>query len=197
MRLKRQLGTVGSAATRQVSRGHSRARAPHPGRRSAQLERRSARAARGAGRRARFVRRAHAADVRLPGARVPVGHDARVLVQDRPRRVEPRRIPESGTDKGFHPASHHGGRESAILDFNKINRYHVSMLPYFLDKLKNTMDGDKSLLDKTMIMYGSPMADGNIHNHRRCPLAAARPRERHARRATCISRRPTERRWPT
>ena len=86
------------------------------------------------------------------------------------RDASSRQYPESGTDKGFHPASHHGGRESAILDFNKINRYHVSMLPYFLDKLANTMDGDKSLLDQTMIMYGSPMADGNIHNHRRCPL---------------------------
>jgi hypothetical protein len=86
------------------------------------------------------------------------------------RDASSRQYPESGTDKGFHPASHHGGRESAILDFNKINRYHVSMLPYFLDKLANTMDGEKSLLDQTMIMYGSPMADGNIHNHRRCPL---------------------------
>ncbi|HSQ29780.1 MAG TPA: hypothetical protein VLN49_08020, partial [Gemmatimonadaceae bacterium] len=58
----------------------------------------------------------------------------------------------------------------AILDFNKINRYHVSMLPYFLDKLKKTMDGDKDLLEQTVIVYGSPMADGNVHNHRRCPL---------------------------
>jgi hypothetical protein len=81
-----------------------------------------------------------------------------------------RSYPESGTNKGFHPASHHGGRESAILDFNLINRYHVSMLPYFLKKLHDTMDGDRSLLDQTVIMYGSPMADGNIHNHRRCPL---------------------------
>ena len=81
-----------------------------------------------------------------------------------------RSYPESGTNKGFHPASHHGGRESAILDFNLINRYHVSMLPYFLDRLSRTMDGDRSLLDQTVIMYGSPMADGNIHNHRRCPL---------------------------
>jgi hypothetical protein len=81
-----------------------------------------------------------------------------------------RSYPESGTNKGFHPASHHGGRESAILDFNLINRYHVGMLPYFLDKLSRTMDGDRSLLDQTVIMYGSPMADGNIHNHRRCPL---------------------------
>ena len=81
-----------------------------------------------------------------------------------------RSYPESGTNKGFHPASHHGGRESAILEFNMINRYHVSMLPYFLERLKETKDGDSNLLDQTMIMYGSPMADGNIHNHRRCPL---------------------------
>jgi len=86
------------------------------------------------------------------------------------RDASTRQYPESGTDKGFHPASHHGGREAAILDFNKINRYHVSMLPYFLDKLKKTMDGDKDLLEQTVIVYGSPMADGNVHNHRRCPL---------------------------
>ncbi len=78
--------------------------------------------------------------------------------------------PESGTDKPFHPASHHGGNEGAILDFNKINKYHVSMVPYFLEKLKSTMEGEANLLDKTMVIYGSPMADGNLHNHRRCPL---------------------------
>lgn len=86
------------------------------------------------------------------------------------RDASSRSYPESGTDKGFHPASHHGGRESNIMDFNKINRYHVSMLPYFIDKLKNTTDGDGNLLDNTVVMYGSPMADGNVHNHRRCPL---------------------------
>ncbi len=86
------------------------------------------------------------------------------------RDASSRAYPESGTNKGFHPASHHGGRESAILDFNLINRYHVNMLPYFLDRLKSTMDGDKDLLEQTAIIYGSPMADGNIHNHRRCPL---------------------------
>jgi hypothetical protein len=44
------------------------------------------------------------------------------------------------------------------------------MLPYFLERLKTTMEGDSNLLDKTMVVYGSPMADGNLHNHRRCPL---------------------------
>ena len=86
------------------------------------------------------------------------------------RDASSRTYPASGTNKGFHPASHHGGREANILDFNLINKYHVSMLPYFLDKLKNTPDGDSNLLERSLIIYGSPMADGNIHNHRRCPL---------------------------
>ena len=79
-------------------------------------------------------------------------------------------FPESGTDKPFHPASHHGGKEEAIRDFYRINKYHVGMLPYFLQKLASIEEGDANLLDKTMIVYGSPMADGNIHNHRRAPL---------------------------
>ncbi|MGH7618991.1 MAG: DUF1552 domain-containing protein [Gemmatimonadaceae bacterium] len=86
------------------------------------------------------------------------------------RDASSRAYPESGTNKGFHPASHHGGREANILDFNTINRYHVSMLPYLLQRLKETPEGDSNLLEKTTIIYGSPMADGNIHNHRRCPL---------------------------
>ena len=86
------------------------------------------------------------------------------------RDASSRAYPESGSNKGFHPASHHGGKEAAILDFNLINKYHVSMLPYFLDKLKSSMEGDKDLLEKTIIVYGSPMSDPNIHAHRRCPL---------------------------
>jgi hypothetical protein len=78
--------------------------------------------------------------------------------------------PESGVMTGFHAASHHGNAPKRIDEFYQINKYHVSILPYFLERLKTTMDGDTPLLDKTMIVYGSPMADGNIHNHRRCPL---------------------------
>ncbi|MFN7529655.1 MAG: DUF1552 domain-containing protein [Gemmatimonas sp.] len=86
------------------------------------------------------------------------------------RDASSRVYPESGTNKGFHPASHHGGRESAIMEFNLINKYHVAMMPYFLKRLKETQEGDSTLLDNTLIVYGSPMADGNVHNHRRCPL---------------------------
>jgi hypothetical protein len=86
------------------------------------------------------------------------------------RDASSRVYPESGTDTPFHPASHHGGREAAILDFAVINRYHVSMLPYFLQRLKDIDEAGTDLLDKTMIIFGSPMADGNVHNHRRAPL---------------------------
>lgn len=78
--------------------------------------------------------------------------------------------PESGVMTGFHSASHHGNNPKRVQEFFQINKYHVGLLPYFLERLKTTMDGDTPLLDKTMIVYGSPMADGNIHNHRRCPL---------------------------
>ncbi|HEY7569181.1 MAG TPA: DUF1552 domain-containing protein, partial [Gemmatimonadaceae bacterium] len=81
-----------------------------------------------------------------------------------------RTYPESGSEKPFHPASHHGGAEKAVREFFAINKYHVGMLPYFLNKLKSMSEGDSNLLEKTMILYGSPMADGNLHNHRRCPL---------------------------
>ena len=84
-----------------------------------------------------------------------------------------RSYPESGVTTGFHNASHHGEREERILDFAKINKYHVSMVPYLLDKLKKTADGDATLLDNSLIIYGSPMADSNIHNHRRAPLFIA------------------------
>lgn len=77
---------------------------------------------------------------------------------------------ESGTDKPFHPASHHGGNERGVKDFQLINKYHVAQLPYFLEKLKDIEENDGSMLDKTMIIYGSPMGDSNLHNHRRCPL---------------------------
>jgi hypothetical protein len=86
------------------------------------------------------------------------------------RDASARVYPESGVSAGFHPASHHGNNPRRVMDFFQINRYHVSMLPYLLDRLKNTLEAGTPLLDRTMIIYGSPMADGNTHNHRRCPL---------------------------
>ncbi len=86
------------------------------------------------------------------------------------RDASSRVYPESGTDTPFHPASHHGGREQQVRNFAEINKYHVGLLPYLMDRLREIDEGDTHLLDKTMILYGSPMADSNLHNHRRCPL---------------------------
>ena len=79
-------------------------------------------------------------------------------------------FPESGSNQPFHPASHHGNREDRLMEFNKICKYRVSQVGYLLEKLKSATEGDQTLLDKTMIVWGSPMADANVHNHRRCPL---------------------------
>jgi hypothetical protein len=86
------------------------------------------------------------------------------------RDAQNRVFPESGSLQPFHPASHHGDREERIMEFNKITKYRISQLTYLLDRLKESMDGDKNLLEKTMVVWGSPMADPNVHNHRRCPL---------------------------
>jgi hypothetical protein len=87
------------------------------------------------------------------------------------RDAQNRVFPESGSNQPFHPSSHHGNREDRIMEFNKICKYRVGQLAYFLDKMKTTMvDGDRSLLDASLIIWGSPMADANVHNHRRCPL---------------------------
>jgi hypothetical protein len=86
------------------------------------------------------------------------------------RDADNRVFPESGSSQPFHPASHHGGSEARVLEFNKICRYRTSQLTYLLDKMKTTMVGDKNLLDASMVIWGSPMADSNLHNHRRCPL---------------------------
>jgi Protein of unknown function (DUF1552) len=81
--------------------------------------------------------------------------------------------PESGVKAAFHSASHHQEREERVTDFAKINKYHVSLLPYFLEKLKNTPDGDSNLLENSIVLYGSPMGNSNVHNHKRCPLILA------------------------
>ena len=57
-----------------------------------------------------------------------------------------------------------------MTEFAKINAYHVSLIPYFLEKLRQTPEGDGNLLDHTLVLYGSPMGDSNVHNHKRCPL---------------------------
>jgi hypothetical protein len=94
----------------------------------------------------------------------------RVFALKMSRDSSARVFPESGSEMPFHPSSHHGNKPEVILEFEKINKYHVSMLPYLLGRLQAVQEGDATLLDKTMVIYGSPMGDPNVHNHRRCPL---------------------------
>jgi len=81
--------------------------------------------------------------------------------------------PASGVRDGFHTLSHHSNNEDNKARFALLNRYHVSLLGYFLDKLKSTPDGNGNLLDHSMILYGSGMSDGNSHNHDPLPVILA------------------------
>ena len=89
------------------------------------------------------------------------------------RDVSGRVYPDSGITRAFHAVSHHGGRADRVEEFAKINTYHVSMIQYFLEKLRSTPDGEGNLLEKTLLIYGSSMGDSNLHNHKRCPLFLA------------------------
>jgi hypothetical protein len=80
---------------------------------------------------------------------------------------------ESGSTGAFHLVSHHAENPERVREFARINAYHVSMLPYFLERLRQTPDGDRTLLDNAVILYGSPMGNPNQHNHKRVPFFIA------------------------
>ena len=78
--------------------------------------------------------------------------------------------PASGVLDQHHGTSHHQGDPIKLEKINKINKYHVSLLAYFLDKLKSTPDGDGTLLDHSMILYGAGLSDGDQHSHLQLPM---------------------------
>jgi hypothetical protein len=75
--------------------------------------------------------------------------------------------------EGHHDLSHHGNDAEKQAKIQKINRFHVEHVAYFLGKLKAAREGDKSLLDRSMIVYGSGIADGNRHQHEDLPMILA------------------------
>jgi hypothetical protein len=81
------------------------------------------------------------------------------------RDLTARVYPESGTNASFHGASHHAEDPRKIADYAKINRYHVQCLAYYLKKLQSIKDGDGTLLDHSLVLYGSNMGDSNQHLH--------------------------------
>ncbi|MEO6186387.1 MAG: DUF1552 domain-containing protein [Steroidobacteraceae bacterium] len=81
--------------------------------------------------------------------------------------------PKSGVRDSFHILSHHSNNEDNKARFAVLNRYHIGLLAYFLERLQKTPDGDGTLLDHSLVMYGSGMSDGNSHNHDPLPVVLA------------------------
>ena len=84
-----------------------------------------------------------------------------------------RQYPFIGVRDGHHDLSHHGGDEEKKGKIAKINRFHATQFAYFIDKLKSIKEGEGSLLDNCMIVYGSGLGDGNRHNHDNLPVVLA------------------------
>ncbi len=81
-----------------------------------------------------------------------------------------RAYPEVGFGDSHHSVTHHLGDPEKIDKVTKINTFHVRMLSYYLDRLQSTPDGDGSLLDHAMILYGSALSDGNLHLFKDLPV---------------------------
>jgi hypothetical protein len=87
------------------------------------------------------------------------------------RELSTRTYAHIGVPDGHHPVSHHQNVPETIEKHAKINTYHMTLFARFLDKLKNTKEGDGNMLDNSMIMYGSGMSNGNVHSHSLLPVA--------------------------
>jgi hypothetical protein len=81
-----------------------------------------------------------------------------------------RAYPELGFGDSHHSVTHHHGDQDKIAKVIQINTYHVKQFSYFLDKLRSTPDGDGSLLDHSMILYGAALSDANLHLYVDLPL---------------------------
>lgn len=89
------------------------------------------------------------------------------------REVSGRSYPEIGVPDAHHPLSHHGGDAEKIAKLTKINTLHMEQVAYYLKRMSETKDGDKPLLDTTMVLAGASLADPNRHDHRSLPVLVA------------------------
>lgn len=86
------------------------------------------------------------------------------------REMSNRAYPNVGADEAHHGISHHGGDPAKIEKFTRANTYHTTLFARFVDKLQKTQDGDGTLLDRSMLLYGSGMGVGNTHMKMPLPL---------------------------
>jgi hypothetical protein len=84
-----------------------------------------------------------------------------------------RPYPEIGIGDGHHPLTHHHGNMEMLDKVRQINTLHAQLFAEFLQKMKNTKEGDSNLLDQSMIVYGSGLADGDVHTHDQLPTILA------------------------
>jgi Protein of unknown function (DUF1552) len=89
------------------------------------------------------------------------------------RELSARTYPQIGVPDQHHPVSHHRNDPELIVKKAKIDTYHVQLLTYFLQKLQSAQDGDSTLLDQSLILYGGGMGDGNLHRHSNLPCLMA------------------------
>ena len=89
------------------------------------------------------------------------------------REVSGRAYPEIGVPDAHHGCSHHQNDPAKLEKLAKINTFHMQQFAYFPDKLQSTPDGDGTLLDHSMLIYGSGISDGNIHFHMDLPIIVA------------------------
>mgnify|MGYP001190565240 FL=1 len=89
------------------------------------------------------------------------------------KEVTGRSYPEIGVSSGHHGVSHHQNDPKQLEALAKINNYHIQMFSHFLDKMSSTPDGDGSLLDHTLLLYGTGISDGNLHFHLDLPMLVA------------------------
>ncbi len=101
------------------------------------------------------------------------GDVTRVISFQLARETSTRTYPEIGVSEPHHPLTHHGGDAEKIAKMAKINAFHVSLFAYYLEKLKATPDGDGTLLDHTVTLYGSGMGNPNVHDHVNLPIIVA------------------------
>ncbi|MCZ6672993.1 MAG: DUF1552 domain-containing protein [Verrucomicrobia bacterium] len=101
------------------------------------------------------------------------GDITRVTTFQIARETSNRSYPEIGVPDPHHPLSHHGDNEEKIAKLAKINAFHVSLFAEYLEKLKNTPEGNGSLLDNVLILYGSGIGNPNIHDHTNLPTIVA------------------------
>ncbi|OLE85259.1 MAG: hypothetical protein AUF76_01300 [Acidobacteria bacterium 13_1_20CM_2_65_9] len=81
-----------------------------------------------------------------------------------------RPYPEIGLPESHHSMSHHGDNPEKMKNYAKLNTYHIETLGYFLKKLRESADSDGNLLDNTVVLWGSGMSDGNVHNNYNVPV---------------------------